>query len=262
MSIFESVILGLIQGLTEFLPVSSSGHLIIAREMLGIPLEGSLYFDIFLNTATLFAVIFCFWGDLKDVAHDFWTREPSRRSQILVYAIVLGTIPAGLIGFFYGDQIENTFRSSLSVALALIVGSAIMFFADKIKKMGHGLTPAKGFLVGVFQTLALIPGISRSGSSISGGLFTGLSRKEAIRFSFLLLIPVSLGAFLKIILDADLENLGLLYFLSLESTFGFIAAFLSGVWAIRFLLRYLSHNSFTLFIIYRLLLAVIILIFI
>lgn len=265
MSILDSLILGLIQGLTEFLPISSSGHLILAREFLHIPLTGSLQFDIFLNTATLLAIMFCFWGDIKSLVRDFLTQGFSSRSKNLIYAIILGSIPAGLLGFLYKDSIENTFRSSGTVALALLAGSFIMFFADRVYS-GHpknaGVTPLKGLVTGVFQALALIPGISRSGSTISGGLFAGLSREEAIRFSFLLLIPVSLGALLKVFLDIGVENLNdISYFVSLNSILAFLAALLSGIWAVRFLVRYLSKNSFTPFIIYRVILAVVILYF-
>lgn len=259
MNILQSVILGLIQGLTEFLPISSSGHLILAREFLHLPLEGSLSFDVFLNTATLFAVIFCFWGDIRAIIRDLFTQGFSSRSKILIYALILGTIPAGLVGFFYGNQIENIFRSSHSVAWALIAGSVIMFLADKVSRGNGGITPLKGLTVGFFQALALIPGISRSGSSISGGLFTGLSREEAIRFSFLLLIPVSCGALLKIFLD--IGPTGFSGFFDLSHFAAFLTAFFSGIWAVRFLIRYLSKNSFTPFIIYRLVLAVIIFVF-
>jgi len=262
MNVLESALLGLIQGLTEFLPISSSGHLILVRELLHLPLQGSLSFDVFLNTATLFAVIFCFWGDLKAIVRDLFTQGFSARSKTLIYALVLGTIPAGMVGFLYGDQIEYVCRGGKTVAIALIVGSVIMFLADKLGKNKGGITPAKGFLVGVFQALALVPGISRSGSSISGGIFAGLSREEAIKFSFLLLIPVSIGALLKIILDFGFDNLNnISYFVSPNSIVAFFVAFLSGIWSVRFLVRYLSKNSFTPFIIYRLVLAGIILVF-
>ncbi len=257
MSIIESIVLGLVQGLTEFLPISSSGHLILVREFLNISPEGSLAFDIFLNTATLCAVIFCFWGDLKAIIVDLLSNGFSARSKTLISALILGTLPAGLIGFFFGNQIENAFRESSVVALALIAGSVLMFLADKIARKG-GLSPIKGLAIGFFQALALIPGISRSGSSISGGLLVGLSREEAIRFSFLLLIPVSLGALLKIFVDTPIHASD---FINLNSISAFFAALLSGIWAVRFLVRYLSKNSFTPFIIYRLVLAVIILTF-
>jgi undecaprenyl-diphosphatase len=248
----EAILLGLIQGLTEFLPVSSSGHLILAREFLNIPIENTLAFDVFLNTATLFAVIFCFWRDIKSVVKDFSTLGPSKKSRTLLYALILGSIPAGVVGFLYKTDIENAFRSSNSVALALIAGSVLMFVGDRLSRQG-GLSPLKGFLTGVFQALALIPGVSRSGSTISGGLITGLSREEAIRFSFLLLIPVSCGALFKVILDAGFSNFT--QFFSLDGIIAFVVAFLSGIWAVRFLVRYLSKNSFTIFIIYRLILV-------
>lgn len=260
MNIWESIILGLIQGLTEFLPVSSSGHLIIIRELLDIPLAGSLTFDVFLNTATLIAVLYCFSGDIKSIIRDFVTEGFSSRSKNLIYALIVGTIPAGFLGFFYGDKIEGIFRSGQMVALALILGSIIMFLADRVnaayQKPKSGITPSKGFLVGVFQALALMPGISRSGSSISGGLFVGLSREEAIRFSFLLLIPVSLGAMLKVMFDITTAQMH--EFLDLPHILAFLVALISGIWAVRFLVRYLSKNSFTIFIIYRLILAAVI----
>src|SRR3989344_98525 len=240
MSIIESIFLGLIQGLTEFLPVSSSGHLIIAREIFGLSLEGSLAFDVFLNTATLFAVIYCFAGDLLALIKDFLTQGFATRSKNLIYALILGTVPTAFSGFLYGDKIEASFRSGTSVALALIAGSLIMFIADRMKSK-NGLTTLKGFGIGFFQALALIPGISRSGSTISGGLFFGLSREEALRFSFLLLIPVSLGALLKIFLDLDGARLA--EFISFSHLAGFVAALFSGIWSVRFLMRYLSGHS-------------------
>ncbi len=256
MTIFQSIFLGLVQGLTEFLPISSSGHLIIARKFLDIPIQNSLSFDIFLNTATLLAVIYCFWGDLKALLRDFLSQGLSSRSTNLIISLIVGTIPAAFIGFLYGDVIEATFRSTTNVAYALLIGSVIMVLADFIKPRG-GISPAKGFIVGIFQALALIPGISRSGSSISGGVLVKLSREEAIKFSFLLLIPVSIGALLKIWLDGGVSTIGFGY----APIAGFLAALISGIWSVRFLVRYLSNNKFTAFVIYRVLLALIILFF-
>lgn len=252
MSILESIVLGLVQGITEFLPISSSGHLILVREIFGIVVEQSLAFDVFLNTATLLAVIYCFWGDIKSILIDLRTEGFSSRSQKLILALVLGTIPAALVGYFFGNQIEEALRGGQTVAVALIIGSVIMFLADQMETRG-GLTPLNGLLVGCFQALALIPGISRSGASISGGLFAGLSREEALRFSFLLLIPVSLGALAKIILDIEYTRVDL--FFNQTHILAFVIAFFSGIWTIKFLLKYLSKNSFKVFVIYRLILA-------
>lgn len=256
MGYIYAVLLGLIQGLTEFLPVSSSGHLIIIREFLKVPLDKSLSFDVFLNTATLFAVIYCFWGDLVSLFRDLRSEGFSKRSLTLVHALTLGTIPAGVLGFFWANSIEETLRNGFFVAIAMILGSLIMFAADRVKAKG-GLSPLKGFGIGFFQALALIPGISRSGSTISGGVFFGLSREEAIRFSFLLLIPVSLGAMLKVLLDVGLSGLGELF--DLSHIIAFITALISGIWSVKFLVHYLSRNSFTPFIVYRLVLAIAIL---
>lgn len=260
MNIFESVLLGLIQGLTEFLPVSSSGHLILFREFLNIPLEGSLAFDVFLNTATLLAVIFCFFGELRSILRDLLSNGFSSRNKTLIYALIVGTIPAGLVGFLYGDVIENALRGGKVVALSLIFGSIVMFAADRWQRK-NGLNVGRGLVVGLFQTLALIPGVSRSGISISGGILSGLSREEAIRFSFLLLIPISLGALLKVLLDIGSTDLLTSQFLNIPLFVAFVAALISGIWSVKFLIRYLSRHSFTPFIIYRLLLAGVILIF-
>ena len=265
MELWQSIVLGAIQGLTEFLPVSSSGHLILAREFLGLSIENTLSFDVMLHLATLLAIIFCFWGDIKKI------------SGKLGWAIVVGTIPAVLAGFFLSDWLENTFRNPNYVAYALIAGSVVFFIADRLPKYSWSehpereaartserneyfgnITKSKGFLIGIFQALALIPGVSRSGITISGGLFSGLSREESIKFAFLLGIPVILGAALKTILDFD-SNISIFQFLNLSMLAGFTASFLSGLWAVRFLVRFLSSHSFLPFIIYRLILATIIL---
>lgn len=255
MNILEGIVLGLTQGLTEFLPVSSSGHLILMREFFGIELKNSLAFDVFLNTATLLAVVFCFWPDLKNLTKKLADLN-DKKTKKLFLNLIIATIPAGLVGFLYSDKIENLFRAGENVALALIIGSLIMFFADRIKK-DEELSPVKSLIIGIFQALALIPGISRSGATISGGLLARINREEAIRFSFLLLIPVSLGALFKI--GLDIENIDFENFLSLPYLLAFLTALLSGIWSVRFLISYLSKNSFVPFIIYRTILALIIL---
>lgn len=261
MNIWQSIVLGLVQGVTEFLPISSSGHLILVREWLSVSIAEPLAFDILLNTASLISVIYCFWGDIKGILHDLRTEGFSRRSKTLLLSLILGTIPVVIFGLAYGSEVEEVLRGSLMVAVALLVGSFIMFLADYLgpKLKEAGLSASKGFWVGCFQALALIPGISRSGSTISGGLLVGLSREEAIRFSFLLFIPASVGALAKVIFDT--ESLGANFALDLNYLIAFVVALFSGIWAIRFLLRYLKTHSFKIFIIYRLILAGVILIF-
>lgn len=259
MNILESIILGLVQGLTEFLPVSSSGHLIIIRDLLGLNISGSLEFDVLLHLATLLVIIIYFGGDIRRLITDTLTEGPSARSSKILLAIIFGSIPAGVLGFLYGDTIESMFRNSEHVAYALILGSLLFLIADRFGRGRGGIGAVKGFFIGVFQSLALIPGFSRSGSSISGGLIFGLSREESIKFAFLLGIPVIFGAGLKTLLDIGISNFQ--NFINIPTMIGFFTAFFSGLWAVRFLVKYLSKNSFTPFIIYRLAIAVIILLF-
>ncbi len=255
MDLVSSIILGLVQGLTEFLPVSSSGHLVLAREFLGLSFDNSLSFDVLLHLATLFAILVCFWGDIRRILTDLRSEGFSARSLTLIWAIVVGTIPAVIVGYFWGDFLEASFRHPTYVALSLIAGSVLFFIADRIAKQKGGLSGAKGFGIGVFQALALIPGVSRSGSTISGGLILGLSREEAIRFSFLLGIPAILGAVAKTFLDAGFASIVGPELFNINTIVAFVVAFVSGLFAVRFLVRYLSTHSFTPFIIYRLVIA-------
>lgn len=259
MSFLDAIMLGLIQGITEFLPISSSGHLLLVRNFLGLPIQGTLTFTVFLHLATLLAIIVAFFGDLRRLFIDFFSEGPSSRSRKLVWAVIIGSIPAAIMGYFFGGMIEEIFINSRFVAYALIAGSIVFFIADRIPKDqsdGGGVTKLKGLFVGIFQTFALIPGISRSGITISGGLFFGLSREEAIRFAFLLGIPVIIGAGLQTFFSS---NFLISNFSSGTLWAGFLTAFISGLISIRFLIKFLSRHSFTIFIVYRLILAGVIL---
>jgi len=258
---FSYITLGVVQGLTEFLPVSSTGHLIIARELLGISAEYGLAVDAVLHLATAFAVLMYFHKDILRLAKSCvsWVfgRGISRDDRTLTLALIIGTTPAVIIGLLFQENIETAFRSPELVAYALIAGSVLFFIAERLAKQMHHLTIPKGVAIGFFQALALIPGVSRSGATISGGLLLGLKREDAARFAFLLSFPVILGA-------------GTLKFVQLGSVGVFatqggliavaaLSAFLSGVGAIYFLMRFLKHNTLDVFIVYRLLLAAFIL---
>lgn len=259
MTIFESIILGIVQGISEFLPVSSSGHLVILHEWFG-DVGNTLSFDIFLHLATLLAVLVYFYHDIVHVIQTAWRlvlrKEVAPAETRLVYALIIGTIPAGLLGALFASDIESLFRSTFSVAYALIAGSIVFWFAEKIyanrlmaESLSSSLTITKGFLVGCFQVLALIPGMSRSGSTISGGLILGLSREQAVRFSFLLSIPIILGAGVMKILGGDGITL------SVPVILGGISAFVAGLGAIHFLVRYLKNHTLMAFVWYRVLVA-------
>jgi undecaprenyl-diphosphatase len=254
-------VLGLVQGLTEFIPVSSSGHLIIVRSIFDLPLLGSLGYDAILQLATSLAVLVYFYKDFKNMFLSLVGKidnEEKTKSRKLFYLLIVGTIPAVILGLILEKFMDSTFRSVYVVSFGLIVGALLMHFADKLG--GQDLTQPtikKSVAIGFFQSLALIPGMSRSGSTISGGLLVGLNRSEAVRFSFLLSVPILLGSGAKKLMDVVLVS-GLAM-VDLSLIIGCLVAFMSGLWAIHFLVSYLKDHSLKPFIIYRIILALIIL---
>jgi undecaprenyl-diphosphatase len=261
MTLVESVVLGLIQGLTEFIPVSSSGHLIIARELLGIQDAVGLSVDAVMQLATVFAGIVYFWPDLMAMVRSFHPAKTFEsvdgRNRVLAYALILGTIPSVVFGLILEDAMETTFRDPHNVALALIAGSALFIIAEWISSLygSRGLVKGirEGFTVGFFQALALIPGISRSGATISGGLILGLTRTEATRFGFLLSIPIIAGSGLKKLYELGVE--GYLSLMGLEILVAAAVAGVSGYFAIRFMIYFLKDNTLMYFVAYRLVIA-------
>ena len=201
MTIIDSIILGVIQGLAEFLPISSSGHLIIARDLFGWHGSTDLAFDAVLQLATVIALIVYFhkdiWRHVKAFISIIRGKVVEQKDKIMVWAIIIGTIPAVIAGMILEKYMETTFRSAVLVCIILIIGSAVMYLAEKFAVQNEELTVKKGIWIGLFQCLALVPGFSRSGATISGGLIFGLTREEAARFSFLLSIPIVFGSGMK-----------------------------------------------------------------
>ncbi|PIR82114.1 hypothetical protein COU20_04055, partial [Candidatus Kaiserbacteria bacterium CG10_big_fil_rev_8_21_14_0_10_59_10] len=203
MGIAEGLLLGVVQGLTEFLPVSSSGHLIVAREVLGLQVEYGLAMDAALHLATAAAVCLYFWRDITRLARGAWARE--ERARTLLGALAVGTVPAAVAGLALGSYIEAYTRGVGVVIFGLIAGSVVMAAAERafarsaaarsVAQEGEPRVSLRsGVAIGLFQALALFPGMSRSGMTISAGLMFGLSRTEAMRFAFLLSFPIVLGA--------------------------------------------------------------------
>jgi undecaprenyl-diphosphatase len=279
MDFIQSAILGLVQGLTEFIPVSSTGHLILARKIMGLDLVGSLSFDAILQLATGLAGLVYFWRDIWNIIKtlfNFIFRKPvEQKDKSILLALIIGTIPAIVLGLFLQDYMDTIFRGTTVVAITLILGAVLFYFAEKVareipekslERLGtplsgkdlSGISLKKGLVVGLFQCLALIPGFSRSGSTISGGLFMGLDRELAIRFSFLLSLPIIFGSGLKKVFDlyqgGNLIDLGGSLFIAS------IFAFISGLLAIHFLLKFLKNHSLNYFGVYRIILAIVILI--
>ncbi len=263
MTVFEALILGVVQGATEFLPVSSSGHLVVVPELFGIPAP-PLAFDVLVHLATLVAVVAYFYRDVSRlvlcvVAPKRLSRQELKYWRRLLVWLIVGSVPAGLAGFLLNDFFEGLFASTLAVGLFLIVTSALLWGADvalgRMLRRGRvrsldGLRGADALLIGCFQALAIAPGISRSGSTIAAGAFLGFDRPTAAHFSFLLSIPAILGAFL-----FSLKDIGgaLAGDSALAYVVGAAAAAISGFLAIFFLLRYLKRHRLRLFAVYTLL---------
>lgn len=268
MKFFEAIILGIVQGATEFLPVSSSGHLIVIPKLLRIS-EGTWTFDSFLHLATGLAVLIYFWGEWKKMGLSFKTSLlifnkskkisdlTENKSSALFLYIMLASIPAGIVGFLFEKPIENTLRSPLVVVFTLIFFAILMLLVDKIKasNLKKEVTLWDSLVIGVSQVIALIPGTSRSGITIIAGLIQGLKREDAARFSFLLSTPIVLMAgvfgFVKALPYLNFSDIG-------NYVVGFVTAFFVGIFAIEFLIDYLKKETLKPFAYYRIALAIVV----
>lgn len=259
----NAIILGLVQGTTEFLPISSSGHLILMREALQETSRNALAYDAVLQLATAFAIVVYFFPDLWRLFQVFLRmvgrQVVDAKDKVLIHAIILGTIPAVVIGLMVEDLMETVFRSPLLVAFVLVAGSCLFAYAEYVNGMGKAsagnITAKKGLILGFFQSLALIPGMSRSGATIAGGLILGLDRYEATRFSFLLAIPIILGSGTKKLLEI-LANDTPAHIASIA--IGAVTAFVIGLLAIHFMLIFVRNHTLWPFIWYRIALAAVV----
>ncbi len=257
MSLLHAVVLGIVQGLSEYLPISSSGHLILVPWLLGWPEENNLTFDVALHLGTALAVLVYFWRQwlaliqsvLRGLASPEERLSPEWR---LAWMIVLGSIPAAVAGVILSSTIEDAIRQPWIVAALLIVFAVVLLYADRVPAHTRDLkrfTLREAIIVGCAQVLALFPGVSRSGITMTAGLLLGLTRDAAARFSFLLSMPVILGAaafqLLKLMRSGGFHGEGLAFLV------GIVAAAIVGLLTIGFLLGYVRRNSLDLFVGYR-----------
>lgn len=261
MDFFQVLVLAILQGLTEFLPISSSAHLILVPVIVGWPDQG-LAFDLAVHIGTLGAVLYYFRCDLNKIIRD-WCTSVVQRKEVgdsrLAWAVAIGTIPVGLIGLLFGDFIEANLRSTLVIALTTIIFGLLLGWADfkgKRERDEHTLSWGDIIIIGCAQALALIPGTSRSGITITAALFLGLSREAAARFSFLLSIPA-------ILLPGGLKGVELIQ-IGAPVDWGVLitGAVISGVFAylcIHYFLKLLERIGMQPFVIYRLILGIILL---
>jgi undecaprenyl-diphosphatase len=258
MTPIQSIILGFIQGTTEFLPISSSGHLVIIPFLLGwhFPEQEAFIFNVLVQLATLLAVIVYFWRDLLGIVRDFilglWQKRPFSSLQArLGWYLILATIPAGLAGLAFKATIEKAFNSPQVIAGFLLITAALLLLAEKIGKRIYTIEKINwvdALFIGLFQVVALLPGVSRSGATITGGMLRDLERPAAARFAFLMSVPVMLVAGL-------LETLDLLAMPTSQQILlsfipGFVAAAIVGYLSIHWLLGFIVRRPLYIFAIY------------
>lgn len=274
MNIFQAFILGIIQGLTEFIPVSSTAHLLIGQEILGIPASGAMFaFLILVQWGTLVSLFIYFWKDLLDILKAFFASIKDFQSlknfaslsqqAKMAWFIIIATIPALLVGYLLKDALEALFKTPLLAASVRLFAAAILLtLAEWLGKRSRGaeeMTALDALIVGLFQVFAVFPGASRSGSTIAGGMLRGFTRKAAARFAFLMSIPVMLAAGAYESLDLFAMP-GLGEFIPLLLV-GFVTAALVGWAAIRWLMAYLNKYSLYSFAVYCTLLGSVVLVF-
>lgn len=254
----HSTILGVVQGISEFLPISSSAHLVILPYLFNWRYNG-LQFDVALHFGTVIAIVIYFWNDWKKIIRSAFTKEPETEypSNIL-WQIIIATIPAGIIGFLIADFVDSTFHSPYLLVINLIIFGLLLWLADKLTRkqlLAKNISYLQSFIVGLAQSIALVPGVSRSGITIIASRSLGLNRESAAKFSFLLGTPAMIGAFTLEARKMTADELGLSFFA------GVVASALAGALAIKFLLAYLKKSDFSIFVAYRIILAIIVIIF-
>ncbi len=264
LELLEAIFLGVVQGLTEFLPVSSSGHLLLSQYFLGMSQERfGLTFDAAIHTGTVLAVVAFFWRDLLRMALAFLDslRGPNfeHRDQRMAYLILVASLPAGIVGLLFQNFFEREARSPWLVAFNLVLIGALFIVGESAGRKNRNsdkLSFREAVGIGLAQTAALFPGVSRSGATITLGLFLGLRRDEAARFSFLMSVPITAAAALLSLVDVAVEGIdphGALLFLA-----GSVSSGVVGYLAIRFLLDYLAGHSLRVFAYYRFALAAVV----
>lgn len=268
MSIIEAIILGIIQGLTEFLPISSTGHLTVAGKLMNLisaehPEQWTSFIAV-IQLGTLLAILIYFWNDLWKITVDFLKENIFARKSFaeqtlnskLGWYIIIGSIPVVIIGLGFKDVIEGALTKNLYViGTSLIVLGVVLFIAEKLGKFNKELKDINWYhalIVGFAQSLALIPGSSRSGTTITAGIFLGFKRETAARFSFLLSVPAILGSGLLQLYEA-LESIDTSGIVTL--TVATLASAVSGYLTIGFLLKFLRSNSTIVFVVYRILIG-------
>jgi undecaprenyl-diphosphatase len=265
MTILEAIVLGIVEGLTEFLPVSSTGHLTIAEELLGLPIESDAItgFTAVVQSGAILSVLLYFRTDIAKLLRagvDGVRSETARHTPEwrLFLAVIVGSIPIGVAGLLFRDFISGDLRSLWVVAAALILWSPVMVYAERRARGGRAerdMTVRDGLIIGVVQAVALIPGVSRSGATISAGLLAGFDRVAATRLAFFLSIPALTAAGIYQLPEALGSGVG-----TVPTIVGTVIAFVVAYASVAWLLRFVAHHSIAAFVPYRVVLGVVVIV--
>ena len=250
MDILQALILGLVQGITEWLPISSSGHLAITHKLMNI--APSAAFDVTLHFGTLLAVAVIYWRDFWEMIKATIRLDAKSPSGKMAINIVIATIPAAVLGYLFSDFFESLFSNFMAIGIALIITSAFLFFASMAKGRNEvGIKEA--IIIGLAQAASIIPGLSRSGSTMSAGMLSGVDKNKAVQFSFLISFPITLGASLY-----ELKKSGLLELDPMPTIAGISAAFIAGYLSIKLLVRLVKQSKLQYFAYYCFLLGLLV----
>lgn len=250
MTILEALILGIIQGLTEFLPVSSSGHIELGKAILGVTPPDPLLFSIVVHAATSLSTIIIFREDILMLIRLLFEKAWWNAGRQYILYIIISMVPAVLVGLFYKDEIESLFDNNvLLVGMMLIITALLLYMTTRVKKKRGKIGILTAAILGVAQAIAILPGISRSGATIATGLLLGVERSRAARFSFLMVIPVILGAMAKDIMDMEASSAAQETAI-LPLIVGFVAAFVTGLLACTWMIELVKKSKLVYFAVY------------
>lgn len=241
--------MGIVQGITEWLPISSSGHLVIFQTLFGF--EQPVVYDLMLHIGSLIVVFIVFWKDIKELV--VGVIKGNKEKFFLLSYLVIATIPIALVGYFLNDFVKSAFNSLLIVGFGLIFSSVLLFLSRYPRKKDKQMGIGNSIIVGLFQAIAILPGVSRSGSTISSGMILGVKKEEAVRFGFFLFIPAILGA--TILEIGELNNISNLGYMIIGTIFTIIFGFLS----LKLLLNIIKKDNFYWFSLYCLILGLVVL---
>ncbi len=240
MDTLQAILLGIVQGITEFLPVSSSGHLQLAKELLGVQIDNNITFDVTLHAATVLSTIVVMWSELWRLLQGVFSRR-FNEEQAYVLKIILSMIPAGVVGIAFGEQLETLFSNLVFVGCMLLLTAALLAFAYYARpRLKEKISYRDAFVIGLAQAAATLPGLSRSGSTIATGLLLGNRRESVASFSFIMVIPVILG---KMLLDICSGDMAAMEVGAAPLIGGFVAAFVVGAIACRWMISIVTRGK-------------------